>query len=200
MPVAVLLPPLRHRALGVELHFAIPLGALCSAVHQQTNIGHLSLFPYIEHCGTVQADARAADSSVESGINAARATTGCSRGRAVMLQQHASQGATPAESTSGSLQSKYCGTDSDSNVPEPQMETVLPHACTAGHHWQRDSEAAAGDAAARATVLVQCGGSWASGVILDAEAGIIVTNAHAVPPGRKVTVRAPPSVHMVPTS
>jgi S1-C subfamily serine protease len=193
-PVAILLPPLRHRPLGTELYFAVPLEHLCSAVHQQTSISHPNLSPSIEHHAPLQQQAGTATASAQSGIDTAMTPKDSSKQYTDVLQWRLlNQHAPTAHSTALDSQILCCraaqSAVSCSSASVPLVSEGSRLACAAERPRQQSVEAAVADAAARATVLIECGSSWASGVILDAASGIVVTAAHAVSRSQPITVR-----------
>jgi hypothetical protein len=192
-PAAILLPPVRHHTLGTELYFAVPLELLCSAVHQQTSIRHPNWSPSVEHQTPLQEQEGVATAGAQPNFDTVLMSEGSSKQDTDVLQRRFVNEQVPPRKIGArnSLALPSCAADSSSMASVPPVRGMLQVACAAEHQRRTSAEvtAAVADVAARATVLIECGGSWASGVILDAAAGICMTAAHAVSPSKPITVR-----------
>lgn len=148
----LLLSPLRHKGLGVDLHFAITLQALSAAITSQLpGLGHPRCQPLDHQVATSLPIPRAIE--LES-------SPACGNGEELYRA--------PCFAAAPALMCTDLALVAD---PRPNSATTSSTAA---------SRQDVASACLHVTALVRCGSSWATGVLLDVEAGLVLTNAHAV--------------------
>ena len=183
---AVLLPPLRHRGLNAEVYAACPAHLVVQALQPACNSRTALL--------RQPALAGSHDAAVKPACNVALPLARSLPMADLHLSPHAAHGpgqiANGAEASCSTLLrcATYAQTASSMTATDP-----LPSAPGSAHGTDdtfraaspvgllTEGSAASSTAAAQgACVRVQVGRAWASGVVLNAQAGLVLTNAHAV--------------------
>jgi S1-C subfamily serine protease len=184
--LGILLQPLKHRALGAELHFGCSIASVMAAllVAQQA----------LERPSLERALARSRGAGLAS-LDTQTPSTQCAPSRVLSdYQQHRLLRSPPPprdDSSSGLdhacprlAQTSLCSTQAHALPSAVQLSSACKSSpASMQRHPQDAAQAGAAQACAaaqHAVVRVIVGGSWASGIVVDASAGLIITNAHAI--------------------
>ena len=179
--LALLMKPLRHRALGAEVHLACPISAVAAAAraprlhaharaHTHSNQPRSSVTGMVAGSDHLMSQEVAVAKKEENSFSKHSLAQNLTRAQP---DAHNVRQAIPDVAALRHLD-RPCGSSTGTVAGPAQLDqgkSCIDTACTHAAHT-----------AQRAVVRVLAARSWASGVIISVRGGLVLTNAHAVAP------------------